>query len=139
EYLRETMDIPDTVPINLWAIPDTDDGSKPDHRLEVLLQLTLYGSRFKKLTLQGIYAALIERFEWYKSNQDTSTWKHSIRHDLSFYREFYFERDIEGRRKWAFDLQRGVGPGRPRKPRNKGHGRTQNKNRPASSARHGPN
>ncbi|KAJ7178796.1 hypothetical protein C8R43DRAFT_871485, partial [Mycena crocata] len=63
-YLREKLNIASGTNVDLWTIPD--DGSRPVAALETLIQLAIHSSESKKLTLQGIYAELIDRFAWYK-------------------------------------------------------------------------
>ncbi|KAF9061796.1 fork head domain-containing protein [Rhodocollybia butyracea] len=78
--LRSAYHIPPGIPINLHVIPDPPPGKKPDAQLETLVQLAIYGSARRKLTLQEIYSAIEDRFEYYRH---VHKWKSSIRHMLS--------------------------------------------------------
>ncbi|KAG2145327.1 uncharacterized protein EDB93DRAFT_1064637, partial [Suillus bovinus] len=87
-YLRETLHIPPYKEINLWALPDPPEGEKPNQPYPILIKLAIYGSPNKQLTLQEIYAALEDRFEWFKVRRNEKAWKNSIRHNLSLNKVF---------------------------------------------------
>ncbi|KAF5382802.1 hypothetical protein D9757_007267 [Collybiopsis confluens] len=80
--LRSAFCIPPGVPINLNAIKDPPPGIKPVVPLEELVQLAIYGSSRGKLTLQEIYSAIEDRFEYFRTNK-ADKWRSSIRHMLS--------------------------------------------------------
>ncbi|KAJ7490405.1 hypothetical protein B0H11DRAFT_1688310, partial [Mycena galericulata] len=52
-----------------------DDGGIPQLSYPVLLKLAIYGSRDKRLTIDGIYSTLIQRFRWFQDNKDNISWK----------------------------------------------------------------
>jgi hypothetical protein len=83
-----------------------------------LIKLAIFGSPQKQLTLQEIYRALIERFEWFRDNANENAWKNSIRHNLSLNKVFInIPRPITEPGKgtyWSLDLTRGEGYKRPR-------------------------
>lgn len=70
------LDLPvDTQPIDLWALQDPPGREKPAQTLPNLVKLAIFGSRKKKLTLQEIYRALIDRFDWFKDHDMELSWK----------------------------------------------------------------
>ncbi|OAX32173.1 winged helix DNA-binding domain-containing protein, partial [Rhizopogon vinicolor AM-OR11-026] len=87
-YLRETLRIPPYQVVNLWALPDPPEGEKPNQPYPILIKLAIYGSPHKQLTLQEIYTALEDRFEWFKDRRNEKAWKNSIRHNLSLNKVF---------------------------------------------------
>ncbi|KZT29781.1 winged helix DNA-binding domain-containing protein, partial [Neolentinus lepideus HHB14362 ss-1] len=117
--LRQMLSIPADVPINLRAIPDPPQGEKPKQPYPVLVQLAIYGSPRRRLTLQEIYAALEDRFEWFRERSKEMQWKNSIRHNLSLNKVFrQVPRPITepGKGKyWVVDLSEGTGNKRERK------------------------
>ncbi|KAJ7651229.1 hypothetical protein FB45DRAFT_889999 [Roridomyces roridus] len=86
EDLRRILNLGPNDPVNLWSIPDT--GARPTVPGSLLCKLAIYGSPNKQLTLQEIYAELIQRFKWFNVNRDNPAWKNSIRHLLSLYHPF---------------------------------------------------
>ncbi|TFK45817.1 winged helix DNA-binding domain-containing protein, partial [Heliocybe sulcata] len=82
------LNIPIDVSINLDAIPDPPPGEKPKQPYPVLVQLAIYGSPRKRLTLQEIYSALEDRFDWFRERSKEMQWKNSIRHNLSLNKVF---------------------------------------------------
>ncbi|KAJ6583902.1 hypothetical protein DFH09DRAFT_911070 [Mycena vulgaris] len=111
EYIRVQLNIPRGAPVDLWSVPDPADWEKPNMPMKYLMRLAIYGSAEKKLTLQGIYAELIDRFRWFKENQAVMAWKNSIRHNLSLYDGFVkVERSVYDVGKgsyWELDISRG--------------------------------
>ncbi|KAJ3727174.1 hypothetical protein DFJ43DRAFT_1001803, partial [Lentinula guzmanii] len=85
--VRRRYDIPESDPVDLTAISDTPDGSRPDATLAKILHLAIAGSPRKKLTLREIFLAIKDRFAWYKNSED-KRWQGSIRHMLSMKAEF---------------------------------------------------
>ncbi|KAJ4466753.1 hypothetical protein J3R30DRAFT_2214172 [Lentinula aciculospora] len=79
--LRSAFRIPPELPINLSILPDPVPGERPAVPLEALVQLAIYGSSRGKLTLQEIYSAIEDRFEYFRSTD--RKWRASIRHMLS--------------------------------------------------------
>ncbi|EJF64747.1 hypothetical protein BD309DRAFT_839469, partial [Dichomitus squalens] len=74
--------------LSLRALPDPAPGQRPGQSIPTLSQLAILGSPNKRLTLQEIYQALEERFEWFALNKDDKSWQNSIRHNLSLYKCF---------------------------------------------------
>jgi len=63
-------------------LDDPPPGHKPSQSLPILVKLAIYRSPRKSLTLQEIYQAIEQRFEWYRDPGNKS-WKNSIGHNLS--------------------------------------------------------
>ncbi|KAJ7690079.1 hypothetical protein B0H17DRAFT_891001, partial [Mycena rosella] len=105
--------------VNLWSVSDPADGTRPTLSLPVLARLAIYGSATKKLSLQGIYRAIITRFSYYREHQEETRWKNSIRHALSLHKVFVkVKRPIHEAGKgdyWVLDVSRGNGYKRARK------------------------
>ncbi|KAI0635851.1 hypothetical protein C8Q77DRAFT_1021305, partial [Trametes polyzona] len=85
--VRHALGLSPDAPLDLSALPDPPPGQRPSQSIPVLSQLAILGSAEKRLTLQGIYRALEERFTFYADSPDTA-WKNSIRHNLSLYKVF---------------------------------------------------
>ncbi|KAJ7131773.1 fork head domain-containing protein [Mycena crocata] len=123
EYLRNQLCLPPGLPVDLWAIADPPDGQKPFASIPTLVKLAIHGSRQKRLTLQGICDALIERFTWFNNHRQDDAWKNSVRHNLSLNKVFRkIPRDVTQLGKgcyWELDLSNGEGHKRPRKRRSK--------------------
>ncbi|KAJ6460226.1 hypothetical protein C8R45DRAFT_770130, partial [Mycena sanguinolenta] len=88
--LRIALGIPRDKPVSLLSILDPPNGEKPPVPLRLLIGLAIYGSELKSLTLQGIYDALSERFEYFRAQDDLGilSWRKSVRHALSLYSIF---------------------------------------------------
>ncbi|KAJ7760668.1 fork head domain-containing protein [Mycena maculata] len=82
ERLRRLFNLPLGAPVNLSAVLDRADGSRPEVSLPLLAQLAIYGSENQMLTLQGIFQALKDRFRYYRETTEKA-WQNSIRHVLS--------------------------------------------------------
>lgn len=75
DNLRELLGLMDrNQPINLGVLDDPPPGEKPNYPYPTLIKLAIYGSPRKRLTLQEIYQALENRFEWFKNSTDAA-WK----------------------------------------------------------------
>ena len=61
--------------LSLRALPDPPPGQRPGQSIPTLSQLAILGSPNKRLTLQEIYQALEERFEWFALNQHDKSWQ----------------------------------------------------------------
>ncbi|KAI0274796.1 hypothetical protein BC834DRAFT_849614 [Gloeopeniophorella convolvens] len=102
-------------PDTLCCLPDTD--GRPQHTLPVILRCAILGSNMKRLTIREIYAAMEEKYPYYKTAG--STWKQSVRHHLSLNR--LFERqprpvtDPGFGSYWTVNLEAPPGTKRPRK------------------------
>lgn len=128
--------------LSLNALADPPPGQRPGQAIPTLSQLAILGSPLKRLTLQEIYQALEDRFEWFRNNRDDKSWQvgihcrslwirhilthvptqNSIRHNLSLYKCFRrIAKPITEPGKgsyWVVDYSAGPGTKRPRK-RNK--------------------
>ncbi|KAJ7470755.1 hypothetical protein FB451DRAFT_960229, partial [Mycena latifolia] len=119
EYFRSQLHLPLETPVNLWSIAESADGRRPSLSLPLLTKVAIYGSDAKKLTLQGIYGALIDRFRYFREHRTDNKWKNSIRHALSLYQAFVkVDRPIHEAGHgdyWTLDLSLGEGYKRVRK------------------------
>ncbi|KAJ7325941.1 hypothetical protein B0H14DRAFT_2374374, partial [Mycena olivaceomarginata] len=71
-------------PDSLSCLPDTD--GRPQHTLPVILRCAILGSPRKGLTIREIYAAMEEKYAYYRTAGPS--WKQSVRHLLSLNRLF---------------------------------------------------
>ncbi|KAJ7157041.1 hypothetical protein C8R43DRAFT_883342, partial [Mycena crocata] len=115
KYLRQLHQIPEHIPVNLWAIVDPADGSRPNPSLRSLAQLAIYGSDSRMLQLHEICEEFMARFTWYNANRNDSAWKNSLRHTLSRHQAFRLTRNKSRARCWTLDLSSGDGLARPDK------------------------
>ncbi|KAJ7178819.1 hypothetical protein C8R43DRAFT_822231, partial [Mycena crocata] len=88
DFLRELLNVPPHCPVNLWAIDDPEDGTRPDRPMAIMIMTAIYGSKTKMLTTGGICNALIERFHWFKEHRQEKGWKHTVNHNLTQYHAF---------------------------------------------------
>lgn len=72
EHLRALLNVGQTDDIGLHSLVDPAPGQRPDYALPTLVKLAIFSSPKKRLTLQEIYQALQDRFEWYREND---AWK----------------------------------------------------------------
>lgn len=146
DYLRRQLSLPSGQPVSLAALDDPLPGQKPSQSLPILVKLAIYGSPKKRLTLQEIYQAIEQRFEWYRDPGNKS-WKvcdstlgkkisfidlgtmiqNSIRHNLSLNKVFRnTHRSITEPGKgayWELDISEGEGYKRERKRRKQNRAR----------------
>ena len=61
--------------LSLNALADPPAGQRPGQAIPTLSQLAILGSPQKRLTLQEIYQALEDRFEWFRNNRDDKSWQ----------------------------------------------------------------
>lgn len=73
--LRELLGLGPDEEVNLWSLGDSPHGAKPNYPYPTLIKLAIQGSPQKRLTLQGIYAALEQRFEWYREHSTDKAWQ----------------------------------------------------------------
>ncbi|KAF5359103.1 hypothetical protein D9756_002960 [Leucocoprinus leucothites] len=118
KYLRNQIGIPEGTRVDLWALPDPPPGHKPQQPLPILVKLAIHGCERGMLTLQEIYQALEDRFEYF-ARLKSSAWKNSIRHNLSLNQVFRScDRPITepGKgRYWSLDISKGEGYKRERR------------------------
>lgn len=74
-HLRALLGCPPGAPVGLNALADPPSGEKPNYPLPTLIKLAIYGSPRRRLTLQEIYQALEDRFEWFRQRTDELSWK----------------------------------------------------------------
>ena len=74
-HLRALLGCPPGAPVGLNALADPPPGEKPNYPLPTLIKLAIYGSPRRRLTLQEIYQALEDRFEWFSQRTDELSWK----------------------------------------------------------------
>lgn len=156
KYLRHQLGLPRDKPVDLWALRDPPDRKKPVPPYPNLIKLAIFGSPNKKLTLQEIYKALIDRFDWFKDNENELAWKvcssrtntcshslifhikNSIRHNLSLNQVFVnTPRPITEPGKgsyWRLDLSKGEGYKRPRIRKSRAQQREINERKAAGEA-----
>ncbi|KAI6047864.1 hypothetical protein EDC04DRAFT_2620253 [Pisolithus marmoratus] len=102
-------------PDTLACLPDTD--GRPQHTLPVILRCAILGSANKRLTIREIYAAMENKYTYFRNAGPT--WKQSVRHHLSLNR--LFERqprpvtDPGFGSYWTVNLSAPPGTKRPRK------------------------
>ncbi|KAF8445678.1 hypothetical protein L210DRAFT_3442085 [Boletus edulis BED1] len=102
-------------PDTLSCLPDTD--GRPQHTLPVILRCAILGSVKKRLTIRDIYAAMEDKYAYFRNAGPT--WKQSVRHHLSLNR--LFERqprpvtDPGFGSYWTVNLSAPPGTKRPRK------------------------
>ncbi|KZT27709.1 hypothetical protein NEOLEDRAFT_1130792 [Neolentinus lepideus HHB14362 ss-1] len=102
-------------PDTLACLPDTE--GRPQHTLPVILRCAILGSPKRRLTIREIYAAMEDKYPYYKTAGPT--WKQSVRHHLSLNR--LFERqprpvtDPGFGSYWTVNLLAPPGTKRPRK------------------------
>ncbi|KAF9225552.1 hypothetical protein BS17DRAFT_778758 [Gyrodon lividus] len=102
-------------PDTLACLPDTD--GRPQHTLPVILRCAILGSAKKRLTIRDIYAAMENKYVYFRNAGPT--WKQSVRHHLSLNR--LFERqprpvtDPGFGSYWTVNLSAPPGTKRPRK------------------------
>ena len=75
EHLRAQLGCPPGAPVGLRALADPLPGEKPNYPLPTLIKLAIYDSPRGRLTLQEIYQALEDRFEWFRQRTDEHSWK----------------------------------------------------------------
>lgn len=75
QYLRHQLGLPRDRTVDLWALQDPPEREKPSQPLPNLVKLAIFGSPKKKLTLQEIYRALVDRFDWFKDHEADLSWK----------------------------------------------------------------
>lgn len=68
EYLRNTLEIPSHLPVDLSALPDATDKKQPP--ITHMIKLAIWGSKDKMLTLRGIYGEIENRYPSLKDLQD---------------------------------------------------------------------
>ena len=75
DEIRRIFDLSADQEVSLRALKDPPAGQRPGYPIFILCQLAILGSPHRQLTLQGIYQALQDRFEWFRNNPDDKSWK----------------------------------------------------------------
>ncbi|KAG6829673.1 hypothetical protein H0H87_010511 [Tephrocybe sp. NHM501043] len=92
EWLRESLGLQPDQPLSLWSLPDPPPDTRPVVAYKFLVALAIYGSPNGHLPLQDIYAAIENRFPYYRNIPEEigrdgrragKKWHRSIRHNLS--------------------------------------------------------
>ncbi|KAJ3520890.1 hypothetical protein NMY22_g12543 [Coprinellus aureogranulatus] len=91
QQLRANLGIQPGETLNLWSLPCAKPGERPPHSYPVLVWLAVNGSANRRMTLNQIFTAIEERFEFYR-NQPKGCWKGTIRHNLILNQVFKKER-----------------------------------------------
>ena len=80
-HLRSLLGVAptDTAALGLHTLADPPPGAKPNYPLPTLIKLAIHGSAHQRLTLQEIYGAIEDRFEWYRARASEPSWKASPR------------------------------------------------------------
>ncbi|KAK6980970.1 hypothetical protein R3P38DRAFT_3116952 [Favolaschia claudopus] len=122
-YLLTRLNLPPTTPLTLALFPLPPAGERPTAPLIALVQVAIWSSPERRLTLQGIYDALMRRFVWYRENPN-GPWTRSIRHLVSLKAMFVKirlhghlnpESTSQGTAYWTLDISQGEGDKRIRK------------------------
>ncbi|ESK89461.1 brain factor 1 [Moniliophthora roreri MCA 2997] len=117
--LRRANNLSSGTPVKLSTLPMPLTGEKPAYPYSTLIQLAIWESPEKRLTLQEIYAAILKKFPAFREQGDA--WQRSIRHTLSLKKAFVNQgRDRHDLPKgrgayWELDIQNLVGNKRQRK------------------------
>lgn len=74
-FLREQLGLGPEEEVSLRALADPPEGEKPNYPYPTLIKLAIYGSPHRRLTLQEIYLALENRFQWYRDNAGDKSWQ----------------------------------------------------------------
>ncbi len=73
--IRRILGLSPDQELSLNALADPPPGQRPGQSIPTLSQLAILGSQAKRLTLQEIYQALEDRFEWFRLNRDDKSWQ----------------------------------------------------------------
>ncbi|KAJ6577519.1 fork head domain-containing protein, partial [Mycena capillaripes] len=81
------LNLPPGAHVSLWSVIEpADPETRPGVPYPMLMQLAIYGSERKSLTLQGIYEAIATRFRYFR--REDILVQSSVRHALSLYSVF---------------------------------------------------
>jgi hypothetical protein len=74
-YMREAFALDPDMDLTLASLKDPPVGERPGYALPMLAALAIHGSPRRRLTLQEIYKALQDRFDWFDDHKDDKSWK----------------------------------------------------------------
>ncbi|KAG7086388.1 hypothetical protein E1B28_002345 [Marasmius oreades] len=100
--LRETYNIPSTVPVHINSIPDPPP---PGFTYVALTQIAIWSSREARLTLADIYSCLEKKFAHLRNPDTAAKWKGNVRHLLSLKKCFVKSEKQAGRHYWSLDYR----------------------------------
>ncbi|KAJ3759238.1 hypothetical protein EV361DRAFT_791474, partial [Lentinula raphanica] len=85
DHVRQRYNIPEGVPVDLTAIPDPPDGSRPRETLAQIASLAIVGSPKQMLAIREMYHTIMQHFTWYRTadQEAMKKWQGSLRHLLS--------------------------------------------------------
>ncbi|KAG5636709.1 hypothetical protein H0H81_007105 [Sphagnurus paluster] len=79
DFLREELHLSPDQPIHLSSLPDPPPGVRPITTLKLLIATAIFGSPYKRLTLQEIFAEIEARYSWYRDqpadSRGTKAWQ----------------------------------------------------------------
>ncbi|KAK1230723.1 hypothetical protein PQX77_006173 [Marasmius sp. AFHP31] len=83
--LRRAHNLPSGASLSLTGLSEPAVNQRPPHKYNLLVQLAIWESPEKRLTLQEIYTAISNRFGYYRETSEDMKrrWQGSIRHMLS--------------------------------------------------------
>jgi hypothetical protein len=81
-YLRAILGLAPDQEVSLKALADPPEGERPNYPYPTLIKLAIHGSRHKRLALQEIYQAVMDRFEYYQKHKDDTSWKVRISYSI---------------------------------------------------------
>jgi hypothetical protein len=102
-HLRQSVGIPAGLPVSLSSVVDPPNGERPGVPLPSLVQLAIYETPAKSLTLQGVYKAIAARFKYFRVQDDMGimSWRvrpsylsYTISHTYEFLLEFHSPRIV---------------------------------------------
>ncbi|KAJ8096423.1 hypothetical protein PM082_011586 [Marasmius tenuissimus] len=95
--LRRAHNLPSGASLSLSGLLEPAVDLRPPHNYNLLVQLAIWESPERRLTLQEIYAAISNRFGYYRgtSEEVKRRWQGSIRHMLSNRDAFFRIRDTD--------------------------------------------
>ncbi|KAK7049914.1 Forkhead box protein D2 [Paramarasmius palmivorus] len=119
-YLRKAHNLPSHLHVHLNSLPDPPPGVRPPQTMPALMQLAIWGSPSKRLSLNEICDAIAARFQYYRDrNEPNAPWKNTIRHTLSLKNAFRMCPRTPGQpgrgQHWEIDLSNLEGNKRERK------------------------
>ena len=74
-FIRDVLGWTSDIPISLDSLIQPRPGQKPDYPYPILVQIAIYSSPQKRLTLSEICATLERKFEWFSLREHKKKWK----------------------------------------------------------------